>query len=322
MAVAISVPSTLFFTSSDVEVLVIELIFSSSYYLCLAYIPPNCSSSYLEHFISTLSILPPNSNLILLGDFNMVGVNWDSFTTTPSSLTSLCETLVPLNLTQLVHSPTHRKGNSLDLVFTNVCDKISDLPIDSSACSLMSDHYLISFCLNSQSHLPTHLRAFKHTLFKYSKANLDYLYSFLDSCSSWLLSCHNANTAWLQLKSDILSACDYAVPTITVSSHRSPAWFNSSLKHLLNKIHTLRSQIKSKPSPSSSLLTKLSQLESTFKTQIQLLGSECTCAYKHKSIHPLIDQFSSSPGKLYSHLKSLRRSSNCIPHYTREKKFL
>ena len=177
----------------------------------------------------------------------------------------------------------------------------------------MSDHYLISFCLNSQKPSSTHLKAIKHTVFRYSKTNFAYLYSFLDSCSSSILLCQDINTAWLQLKSDILSARDYAVPTIAVSSHRCPIWFNCNLKQLLNKIHTLCNRIKSKPSPSSWLLTKLSQFESTFQTQIQLS--------KNKYIYSLIDQFSSSPGKPYRHLKSLRCSSNFIPRYVSFKSF-
>ena len=84
----------------------------------------------------------------------------------------------------------------------------------------------------------------------------------------------------------------------------SPVWFNSNLKHLLNKIYTLRSQTKSKSSPSSSLLTKLSQLQSTFQAQIQLS--------KHEYIHSLITFLHHL---VYSHLKSLHCSSNCIPHY-------
>ena len=129
------------------------------------------------------------------------------------SLTSLRDTLVSLNLMQLVDTPTHRKGYSLDLVFPNVCDKISDLLIDSSVCSLMSDHYLISFCLYSRSHI------FSEPLsIPYSNVPkliwITFILSLIPArrCSfrvSMLIL-----PAWLQLKSDTLSDCDYAVPTI------------------------------------------------------------------------------------------------------------
>ena len=154
----------------------------------------------------------------------------------------------------------------------------------------MSYHYLISFCLHSRKPSSTLLRPIKRTLFRYSKTNFDYLYSFLDSCSSSLLVCNDVNSAWLQLKADILSARDFAVPTATVSSHRFPIWFNSSLKHLLNKVHTLRSVIKSKPSPSASLLAKLSQLESTRQTKIQLsIRTSLFTPWSISSRHRLVD---------------------------------
>ena len=47
---------------------------------------------------------------------------------------------------QHVNSPTHLKGNILDLVLTNV-DTIQDQMVSPSPHSLLSDHYTITFSM-------------------------------------------------------------------------------------------------------------------------------------------------------------------------------
>ena len=135
----------------------------------------------------------------------------------------------------------------------------------------------------------THIRPSKRTLFNYAKTFIDGLYLLLSSkSSSSILFCHDIDAAWFQLKSNILKARDHAVPTYTISLHSSPKWFNSNLRHLLNKIHSLHSLIKSKSTPSSSLVSKLSQIDSIFHAQVHLA----------KHIQTLINQYHSTSSKL------------------------
>ena len=47
---------------------------------------------------------------------------------------------------QHVNSPTHLKGNTLDLVLTNA-DIIQDLTVNPPPYSLASDHYTLSFSM-------------------------------------------------------------------------------------------------------------------------------------------------------------------------------
>ena len=60
---------------------------------------------------------------------------------------------------QHVNSPTHLKGNTLDLVLTNA-DIIQDLTVNPPPYSLASDHYTLSFSMkfgkqkNSENLIP------------------------------------------------------------------------------------------------------------------------------------------------------------------------
>ena len=77
---------------------------------------------------------------------------------------------------QLVTCSTHTHGNTLDLVLTNQHDLVNDLSVNSTTCSAYSDHSLISFYLPIDS---LRERAVKHTIYHYSEADLEGLFSYL-----------------------------------------------------------------------------------------------------------------------------------------------
>ena len=97
-----------------------------------------------DHFAKT-------ENLVLLGDFNMPAVNWQLHTgPNGSAEQALMEKIIELNLEQLVHVSTHKRGNILDLVAVTNQQEIEELEVTpteefSFAGSSVSDHYLVNF---------------------------------------------------------------------------------------------------------------------------------------------------------------------------------
>jgi len=61
-------------------------------------------------------IYPP---LILLGDFNLPNINWDTLSGTSAVDDAFCDTCFEYNLLQLITCSTHTHGNTLDVVLTN-----------------------------------------------------------------------------------------------------------------------------------------------------------------------------------------------------------
>ena len=59
--------------------------------------------------------LPNLNNVIILGDFNI-----NTIETTSADDTIFNNTVVALGLEQHIHSPTHKLGNTLDLIFTQL----------------------------------------------------------------------------------------------------------------------------------------------------------------------------------------------------------
>ena len=113
---------------SCLEVLAISLA-GNSVCLSTAYVPPSpdlpCLMTLLDYF-SDLS--DTHQHVLILGDFNGPDVDWNVLhSTSHSSL--FCDFVFCHSLSQLVSSPTHVKGNNLDLVFTTSPQFIFNLSV-------------------------------------------------------------------------------------------------------------------------------------------------------------------------------------------------
>ena len=84
--------------------------------------------------------------LVLLGDFNISDINWNSLSGQSPFSSKFCDVTFDFNLFQLVEEPTHIAGYILDLVLTNVPENISNLIINSEPPHpIPSDHFMITF---------------------------------------------------------------------------------------------------------------------------------------------------------------------------------
>jgi exonuclease III len=91
----------------------------------------------------------PTPDIILGGDFNLPHANWDSFTHKPgagldeqgmiSTMRDMCNDNA---LLQVIKSPTHYQGNTLDLVFTNNTELIHSYQCNETLRSI-SHHYIV-----------------------------------------------------------------------------------------------------------------------------------------------------------------------------------
>ena len=112
--------------------------------LCTVYIPPNSDSDYLNSLLLYFSnLIISHDRIILVGDFNLPDVDWDTLTGTSLSSKSFCDFVFQNNLSQLIHTHTHLKGNILDIVLTNSDELISNVEVTPPCHSLSSDHYII-----------------------------------------------------------------------------------------------------------------------------------------------------------------------------------
>ena len=186
--------------------------------------------------------------------------------------TSLCNFIFTHNLMQHISDPTHSHGNILDLVLSNCSNRISEISIDNSISSFMSDHYLIN--INSNHSAPFKPKPI--SFFNYSNTDFQAMVDFLMNIDFYtILLLHDADLMWHHLR-DLISLF---ITKLTLFSHPSPKWFNSAIHHQINCIHSLHRKIKK--FNSQYLTSKLSNME--LKLQNMITSSKA--AYETSLIH-------------------------------------
>ena len=296
VAVSNLIPSKSIQVQSPCELTVVNLTLNPNTFICCAYVPPSSPTSYLENIAQVLHTLPSSSShLILLGDFNIIDVNWSTLHSLSPSLSSFCDHLVSFNMQQIMNASTHIQGNTLDLVFSNQPNLFSNLTVSPT----YSEHHLISLHLLNSS-IPSNPTTTRF-VWNYSKADLEGLQHYLfDSNLHTCLQSKNVNDIGSVIKQHISDVCQLFVPRVKVPKSPSPKWFHS--ENVEKKSLTLRRQYNQ--TPTLHTLNKLNQTE--------LLLQNLIISSKKDYEHQLVSSYYSNPGtcKLFDHLKSLTDSTS------------
>jgi len=110
----------------------------------LIYRPPSSGQDNTVELCEILRCI--DKNTVIIGDFNMPGIDWTTEHSRDARGRELLETVVEEGLQQLVNFPTHIKGNTLDLVLTNCHEKI--LEVADAGRLGRSDHCILKVTLD------------------------------------------------------------------------------------------------------------------------------------------------------------------------------
>ena len=233
---------------------------------------------------------------IIMGNLNFPDIDWDTITGSNRVSSLFCNLTFDLNLSQLIHHPTHIKGNILDLVLTNDYTLISDVKVDCNRkLVLSSDYFPIYFSIISQN--VKHVSPKQNLSYIFKKGNLNGLCDFFLDCNfDFCYTSTNINLIWSELKQIITSAFANFIPVWRNSPHNAPKWFNSNARHNLNCINSLRRKYKKNPN----ILRKQKLEHSEPLLQSIMSSAKSTCAY-------------SNSNKLFDYIRSLTNTSS-IPH--------
>ena len=147
IAIKQTIPSRIISIPDEVEALTVQLMLYEPINLCLIYNPPNCSEVYKQDLLSYLeTTMQSLVKTYILGDFNSPDIDWATLSSNCNFSSSLCDLSFQYDFSQVIDSPTHIHGNTLDLIFTNSPDSVTDIVISYDLNPVTkSDHYLISF---------------------------------------------------------------------------------------------------------------------------------------------------------------------------------
>ena len=150
----------------------------------------------------------------LIGDLNLNTISWEANSCTNSTDQLLLDEFVRLGLLQCVSSPTHIKGNLLDILLTNSENHVSNINVLSTNFACKSDHFAITFEIKLKL---KRKKPWKINTFNYKRANWDALNSDLHNIN-WLsvLDSQEPDIVWQNFKTLLNHFLELHIPKITI----------------------------------------------------------------------------------------------------------
>ena len=184
--------------SSGAEMIAAELTFpdGEKTVICSCYRVGTLAEPNHDKIISNLrSILnkrkPPKVHII--GDFNLANSSWDNLTSSIPVEQLFIDSFSDLGLKQCIDTPTHSRGNILDILLTNSESHISNINVLDQNAVCKSDHFPVTFSVKTKVHLK---KASKRKCYNFKKARWDEL-NFELSHSNWdFLKCCEVELGW------------------------------------------------------------------------------------------------------------------------------
>ena len=207
--------------------------------MAVFYRPPSSDYLYLKEFTKFLDQASKAKfdQLLIVGDFNLLNVDWATVTASINcqTYTLFTKAIKDHFLWQVIDFPT-RNDNFLDLLFTNIPDKISN--IKGFQDILNSDHQLIEFSLDLRIKSQPHI---KRRLYNFKKADWDgHKYSL--SLMNWDLCFeeNDINASLTNWSDTFFAAVEQHIPTGKLRNANEQPWIDHELLNLIKLKNKLR----------------------------------------------------------------------------------
>jgi hypothetical protein len=240
LAVKQSLVSVLVYSDNNDEIIAVSVASSAnkSVLFILCYRSP---SSNVKAFVKSLNTLLRNviskySNICLLGDFNVPGVQWKDnlyFSSCPAE-TTFVELIDDFGFKQLNNHPSTVHGNILDLVLVNF-EPLSKVSV--KQCELTSDHKVLEFVIKCDT---CRVMTKRRWVYNYKAMDVNVVKNKLisaDLCSVINEAC-SVNDSWTQWSETVKNIIEECIPKVQLNDTHEVAWFDKDVRHLRNKKST------------------------------------------------------------------------------------
>ena len=202
----------------------------------LIYRPPNGGQVSLDNLTRLLTGV--ESRVILIGDFNLPEVDWEAGTGAARSRTVL-EAVEESMLAQMVECPTHIRGNILDLLLTNIPERVID--VEEVGRLGHSDHFMLmaKVSVTSATVQPDKVQA------DWARADWFGMRERL-AAHDWRpeLEARTTEEAWAYLKSEVLEAVRIHVPMKKRRNQNRPPWLSGAILRAIRRKKRLWARAK------------------------------------------------------------------------------
>ena len=197
------------------------------YYIYLVYRPPSSGQENKE-LLSEL-VREASRNSLMIGDFNLPGIDWDDGVAEARDQ-PFVKAMQDSFFRQLVDFPTHTKGNILDLVITNIPEKVGE--IKEVGRIGKSDHVILQFDLEVSAGKEEVKQAIKN----WKRADWREIREGL-AVTTWPTTNDRttAEEAWKLLRDKLEQLVDQHVPSSTFRPRKSEWMTGDILRELRRK---------------------------------------------------------------------------------------
>ena len=298
--VSLSVESKTIPTNCSAELLAIELTLPNNTKIILTtcYRVGTLGISNCSEILKALGKLSRKKMLrkfIIVGDFNLNGIDWATGNTRSSIEREFLNGFADLGLIQCINTAPHTKGNTLDILLTTSTSYLKNLKIIDKERFCISDHYAITFSITEKVKRKQQV---KRLCYNYKRANWKNLNEELELIN-WeiFLDPHEPEIAWQNFKKILFNKVDNHIPKFFIKNEHQPPWFDSECFTKCKEKDKLHKLFKQKKTLQAELKFKVSRRE--FKS---LIRSKMRANLDYCNKNMLTKKF-------WSHVKSSKNSS-------------
>ena len=242
-----------------------------------------------------------NENSIIVGDFNYPHINWELMSGN-SHATDFIESVSEKFLTQHVTFPTHNGGNTLDLVLSNIPNRVESV----TDCGKLgnSDHVIISTVVKFviTTNVPS------HTVWDFKKANFDEMKAEIAKTSWKEILVNDVESDWDEFKNRFTHLCHKFVPKKSVKEMKRPPWLKQENIRLIRQKRVAWKNYKNKKEADS---------EKKFKA-LQKKVKKAVKNAKHKYESQIAKCAKTNPKLFYSYLNKKKTNKVNVGPIRRE----
>ena len=193
------------------------------------YRSPNSTVENNNRLNDFIRSIPEHS--IIVGDFNFPSIDWELMSGN-SQARDFLDAIEEKFLTQHVDFPTHDGGNLLDLVLSNIPQRI----ISVSDCGKLanSDHSIIM--TEIEATLTTHTP--NHSIWNFKHARFEEMRDILRNIQWREILINDIETDWNVFKSTLTAICNQYIPMKTIKEIKQPPWLKRETLRLVRQKRT------------------------------------------------------------------------------------
>jgi Reverse transcriptase (RNA-dependent DNA polymerase)/Endonuclease-reverse transcriptase len=204
-------------------------------YFYLMYRPPSGGQISKEQISELFRLAEKKS--VFIGDFNLPDIDWVSGTATSKSSSEVLAAANAAGLVQMVNFPTHTRGNTLDLILTNIPERVENVA-DAGRLG-RSDHVIVTCEVNMLRHVGETVK-----LKNWNRADWDAIKRGIrDTTWPATWDSTSAEAAWQLLRGRLDQLVGQHVPEREFKE-RSSDWMTKDILQLIRKKRRLWKKAK------------------------------------------------------------------------------